>query len=129
KSAVHPLTPANQSTHGAVFSAPIDQRFSFFLSRARARGALFSTSGARGWGLSSQSAGTRSLQPLPLAFLPFVPLSTKFGQDAGWDSPVTAPPSHKRLQVWRRVGLDPFLEGAHSIIVSRVRSPDKACAL
>src|SRR5260221_11781144 len=67
----------------------------------------------------SQSAGTRSLQPLPLAFLPFVPLSIKFGQGFGRDSLVTAPPGHKRLQVGRRVALEPFLEGAHSVIVSR----------
>jgi hypothetical protein len=136
--------PANQSRHGgSIQRRRSDQRFSFFLSRARARGAFYRGRGRagrfflpqaqglgeRGWGLSSQSAGTRSLQPLPLAFLPFVPLSIKFGQDVGRDSLVTAPPSHKRLQVGRRVGLEPFLEGAHSIIVTRARSPDKACAL
>ena len=80
-------------------------------------------------GLSSQSAGTRSLQPLPLAFLPFVPLSIKFGQDVGRDPLVTAPAGHKRLQVGRRVGLEPFLEGAHSTIVSRARLSDKAGGL
>ena len=79
-------------------------------------------------GLSSQSAGTRSLQPLPLAFLPFVPLSIKFGQDVGRDPLVTAPPGHKRLQVGRRVGLEPFFERAHSTIVSWARLSDKTGA-
>ena len=120
----------NQFTHGGSIQRRRSISALAFFYRGRGRAGRFFLPHARGaGGLSSQSAGTRSLQPLPLAFLPFVPLSIKFGQDVGRDSLVTAPPSHKRLQVGRRVGLEPFLEGAHSIIVSRVRSPDKACAL